>query len=348
MSLWQDFRYGARQLRLNPGFAAVAALSLALGIGANAAIFELINAVRLRSLPVAKPQELAYIQFDKSSSLHGNFSSRSARFTWLQWQQLQAQQREFSGMLAWSARQFNLASGGEVRWAEGLYVSGDFFRVLGVQPMLGRGFGAGDDTPGCTSPGAVISYGFWQREFAADAGVLGRSVSLDGRQFPILGVTPPGFFGVEVGNRYDVAIPLCADRLMSDDGRGRAAGTSQWWLSAMGRLKPGWTMERASAHWQALSPGFMQATLPESYRPDAAKTISEEQAGGDGGSQRRFRLAPPVRTAAVAAAGHHRAGAADRLRQPGQPAAGPCQRARAGDRGAPGDGRFARAGWSRK
>ena len=202
MALWQDFRFGVRQLRLNPGFTAVAALSLALGIGANAAIFELINAVRLRSLPVANPQELADIRFDKASSLDGNFSTRSARFTWLQWQQLQAQQREFSGMLAWSARQFNLASGGEIRWAEGLYVSGDFFRVLGVQPMLGRGFSAGDDTPGCTSPGAVISYGFWQREFAGDHGVLGRSVSLDGRRFPILGVTPPGFFGVEVGNRY--------------------------------------------------------------------------------------------------------------------------------------------------
>jgi predicted permease len=268
---WQDFRYGARQLRLNPAFAAVAVLSLGLGIGANTAIFELVNAVRLRSLPVEKPEQLATLDFRKGAHRSGNFSTRSARFTWKQWQWIQTQQQVFTGVMAWSAQRFNLAVGGEVRWAEGLYVSADFFRVLGVQPVLGRAFTEEDDRPGCGAPPAVISYGFWQREFAGAGDVLGRNVTLEGREFPVIGVTPPGFFGVEVGNRYDVAIPLCADGLMSPDGKGRASGTTKWWLSAMGRLKPGWTAERADAQWQALSPGFMQATLPESYRPEMAR-----------------------------------------------------------------------------
>ena len=270
-AVWQDLRYGARQLRLNPAFAAVAVLSLGLGIGANTAIFELVNAVRLRSLPVEKPEELVTIDFRKGSHRSGNFSTRSARFTWKQWQWMQTQPQAFSGLIAWSAQRFNLAVGGEVRWAEGLYVSANYFQVLGVQPVLGRAFTDAEDRPGCGAPTAVISYGFWQREFAAAGDVLGRTVTLEGRAFPIVGVTPPGFFGVEVGNRYDVAIPLCADGLMSQDGRGRAASTSKWWLSAMGRLKLGWTAQRADAQWQALSPAFMQATLPESYRPETAR-----------------------------------------------------------------------------
>jgi putative ABC transport system permease protein len=268
----RDLRYGARQLRLTPLFTAVAILSLALGIGANTALFELVNAVRLRSLPVARPQELGYIDFQKGSLRSGHFDSRSANFTSLLWQQIQTQQQSFSDLFAWSARRFNLATGGEVRWTEGLYTSGNFFRVLGVQPVLGRTFDAAEEAGTCASPGAVISYSFWQQEFGGASGVLGQNVTLNGRPFPIVGVTPPGFFGVEVGNRYDVAIPLCADRLMAQDGKGHAANTQAWWLSAMGRLKPGWTIERASASFQQLSPGMMQASLPSAYRADEAGT----------------------------------------------------------------------------
>jgi putative ABC transport system permease protein len=277
MNLWQDFRFGARQLRLNPGFTSVAVLSLALGIGANTAIFELVNAVRLRTLPVEKPWELANLDFRKGSARSGNFSTRSARFTYAQWKEMQARQQAFSGMMAWSARQFNLASGGEVRWAEGLYVSGDYFRVLGVQAALGRTLTASDDQPGCGAPAAVLSYGFWQREFAGQADVLERKITLEGHTFPVIGVMPASFFGVEVGNRFDVAIPLCADQLMADNGKGRAASTRSWWIAAMGRLKPGWTLERANAHFVAFSPGLMRATLPESFRPDEAKRYLENK-----------------------------------------------------------------------
>lgn len=132
----QDLRYGARQLRLNPGFTTVAVLSLALGIGANTAIFELVDAVRLRSLPVRNPQELAQIDFQKGSTRNGWFSTRSARLTYKNWDLIRTQQQAFSDTFAWSAARFNLADGGEARYAEGLYVSGDFFRGLGVNPIL--------------------------------------------------------------------------------------------------------------------------------------------------------------------------------------------------------------------
>jgi hypothetical protein len=136
---------------------------------------------------------------------------------------------------------------------------------------MGRTFTPQDDLPGCGSPGAVISYAFWQRELGGDPGALGRSVRLDGRPFAILGVTSPSFFGVEVGNRYDVALPVCADPLLAEDGKGRIPRRGAWWLSAMGRLKPGWTVERANTHFLTLSAGIMEATLPPTYRPDDAK-----------------------------------------------------------------------------
>ena len=125
-----DLKYGIRQLRQTPGFTAVAVLSLALGIGANTAIFQLVDAVRLRTLPVHNPQELVSIDFPPNSQRAGWFSTRSARFTYAQWEQIRVQQQAFAGVLAWSATRFNLAAGGEARYAEGLYVSGHFFRHL--------------------------------------------------------------------------------------------------------------------------------------------------------------------------------------------------------------------------
>jgi putative ABC transport system permease protein len=298
-SFTQDLRYGARQLLRSPGFTVVAVLSLALGIGANTAIFQLVDAVRLRTLPVQDPQDVVYINFAPNSARSGWWSSRSATFTSAHWQQIQSQQQAFTGVLAWSATRFNLAQGGEVRYAEGLYVNADFFRNLGVPAVLGRTFTAEDDTPTCNNPGAVISYAFWQREFGGEPAALSRTVSLDGRPFPVIGVTPESFFGVEVGNRYEVAIPLCADQLLAEDKtRMRAPLPTAWWLSIMGRLKPGWSVERANAHLQTLSPGIMRATLPPTYRPDGAKRYLENKLtatqGGTGVSGLRRQYERPL------------------------------------------------------
>jgi hypothetical protein len=151
-------------------------------------------------LPVRNPQELVSIDFEKGSARAGWWSSRSARLTSAQWEQIRAQQQAFTGVLAWSAARFNLANGGEPRFAEGLYVSGDFFRHLGVVPLLGRTFTSHDDNHTCNAA-AVLSYPFWQREFGGDPGTLRHTVNLDGHSIPVIGVTPPSFFGVEVTSK---------------------------------------------------------------------------------------------------------------------------------------------------
>jgi putative ABC transport system permease protein len=269
-SVLQDLRYGFRQLKQSPGFTAVAVLSLALGIGANTAIFQLVNAILLKMLPVKTPQELVLVDFNKQSARAGWWSSRSSNFTYAQWDQIREHQQAFQEVMAWSAGRFNLTNGGEPRFAEGLYVSGEFFNGLGVQPILGRVFTKQDDGATCNA-GAVISHAFWQREFGGRTDVLSRTLSLDGNRVSVIGVTPAAFFGVEVGSRYDVAIPLCADPMMAEDHKGRIPIPAAWWLSIMGRLKPGWTAKSATAHLQAISPSIMQATLPPSYKPDLAK-----------------------------------------------------------------------------
>lgn len=293
-SLTQDVTYGIRQLRKAPGFTFVAVFSLALGVGANTAMFELVNAIRLKTLPVRAPEELAYVDFAKGAQRSGWFSTRSARFTYGQWEQIQSQQQAFTGVIAWSATRFNLAASGEARYAEGLYVSGDFFHTLGVEPVLGRTFTTEDDNKVCSSPGVVLSYAFWQREFGADPAILSRIVSLNGHALPVIGVTPPGFFGVEVGNHYEVAVPLCADTLITDDPRGRITVAHAWWISIMGRLKPGWTPAQASQHLRAISPGIMQATLPPTYKTATAKRYltnkieATEAATGISGLRRQY------------------------------------------------------------
>ncbi|MEO8130531.1 MAG: ABC transporter permease, partial [Bryobacteraceae bacterium] len=297
-ALGQDLRYGARQLRMNPGFTAVGVLSLALGIGANTAIFQLVDAVRLRTLPVKDPQELVSVIFPKGSHRAGWFSSRNATFTWVQWELIRDQQKAFSGALAWAGTRFNLMPGGEARYAGGMYVTADFFDVLGVPAAIGRTFTKEDDTDVCPSPGAVVSYAFWQRELGGDPAAVGRTVTLDGRPFPVLGVTPAGFFGVEVGRQFEVAIPTCADRLLSSDGKGRKPVAHGYWLSILARLKPGWTAARATAHLQALAPGIMQGSLPPTYRPDMAKNYLanklEAVPGASGVSELREQFASPL------------------------------------------------------
>jgi putative ABC transport system permease protein len=264
--MFHDLRFGARMLLKNKGFATVAVLSLALGIGANTAIFQLLDAVRLRTLPVKAPQELADVRIADMTGARGNFSSPHPTVTNPIWEQIRDRQQAFSGVLAWSADSFNLSPGGEVRFAQALWVSGDFFNVLGVRPALGRLFTAADDERGCGAPGVVISHRFWEREYGRDANVIGRNLTLNDRPLEIIGVTPAGFFGLEVGRYFDVAAPICAEAVIRGDNNRLASGTS-WWLTVMGRLRPGWSPEQATAHLQAISPSLFEATLPANYPP---------------------------------------------------------------------------------
>src|ERR1044071_2656540 len=176
-AIWQDLRYGIRMLMKYPGFTCVAVLTLALGIGANTAIFQLIDAVRLRTLPVKAPQELAEVRMADMKGARGGFF-RSPSVTNPIWEQIRERQQAFSGIFAWGTDSVNLAPGGEVRSARMLYVSGDFFNTLGVESARGRGVTTTDDQRGCGELGLVISHEFWQREYGGDANVIGRKLTL--------------------------------------------------------------------------------------------------------------------------------------------------------------------------
>ncbi|MCC7009727.1 MAG: ABC transporter permease [Acidobacteria bacterium] len=275
-SVVRDVRYGLRQLRLSPGFTIVALLSLALGIGANSAMFQLLNAVRLRPLPVARPAELAVVTRSGSFYGAGWSTGRNESFTFAQYQEISRRQQAFSGLLAFSTRRFNLSSGGQVRYAEGLYVSPNFLEVLGVRPQLGA-WPADVDPRDCGREGVLLNDGFWRREFGADPGVIGRTMTLDGRRLPVLAVAPPAFYGVEPAYRFDIAVPLCADA--GADRESRLSLKWAWWLTMMGRLEPGWTVERAARHLHEISPAVFAETVPETYRPDVAARYLENRLG---------------------------------------------------------------------
>ena len=262
----QDLRFGVRMLLKHKSFSAVAILSLALGIGANTAIFQLLDAVRLRTLPVNAPQELVEVRPDElsTSNRRGNKSTRYPAVTNPLWEQLRAQTQSFSNLSAWGTGNFNLAQGGEVRNARALWVSGDFFPMLGVNATLGRVFTAADDQRGCGARNAVISHSFWQQEYGGAQNIIGRKITLADQPFEIIGVTPANFFGLEVGQNFDVALPICAEAITAGQNNRLDSGT-HWWLMVTGRLKPGRTLAQASAELQALSAGLFEKTLPANY-----------------------------------------------------------------------------------
>ena len=268
-TLGQDLRYAARLLRMNPGFTLVAVLSLALGIGANTAIFQLLDAVRLRSLPVANPQQLYEIHVVSPNGRSGAFPNRYPRMTKPIWEEIRARQQAFSSVFAWGDWRFNLGQGGLVRRAEGIWISGDYFLTLQVKPLVGRLISAEDDRTGC-APVATISYGFWQHEFGGAASAVGSTILLNTHPVEVIGVTPASFTGIDVGHRFDVAVPLCAATTLV--GNEEPLGQRwAWWLTAIGRLKPGWSAERANAEMQAMAKPVFEAALPGGYF-DAART----------------------------------------------------------------------------
>ena len=273
-NLWQDLRYATRLLLRDKGFAVAAVLSLALGIGANTAIFQLLDAVRLRTLPVDQPEQLVEVRFKPGTSRSGSFTGRRPMLTYPLFDEVRRRQNVFSGMFAWNSSQLNTAAGGEVRRIEGLWASAEMWSVLGLSPVVGRFYTPEEDRPGCGSPGAVLSYAYWQREFGGAASVLQQTVRLEGVKFDIIGVAPPDFFGLDVGRRFDVALPLCGERLTSN-GEGRETNRSSWWLASIGRLAPGRTEQQAIDHIASISPEIMAATLPSGYTTENEKQYRE-------------------------------------------------------------------------
>ena len=277
-TLWRDIRYGFRLLRLSPGFTMVAILTLALGIGANTAIFQLIDAIRLRAIPVKNPEQLGIARIANFHWGQGQFSSSYSQLTYPLWEQIREHQQGFSDVAVWSTQPFNLTTSGEVHFAKGLRVSGDFFNVLGIQALLGRLLGPQDDQPGCPIGGADISYAFWQRNFGGDPAIVGKRFTLDENSYEIVGVTPPGFHGLAVGETFDVAVPVCIEPIVSPRNN-RLTIRHAWWLASIGRLKPGWTIEKANAQMLAVTPALLQATIPPSYDGEAVKHYLEYKFG---------------------------------------------------------------------
>jgi predicted permease len=256
----RDLRYGLRLLRRSPIFAAVAILSLALGIGANAAIFQLIDTIRLRFLPIENAEDLAEVRPDGPQA-YGGYEGINAKATYPLWELIARHQQAFSGMFAWGDTRFVIGRGVEARGARGLWVSGDFFQVLGVAPARGRLLGPSDDRRGCGAEAVVVSHAFWQTTFGGREAAIGSTVTIADRPFTVVGVTAPSFTGLEIGETFDIALPTCAAAVWDT----RLEQRDRWWLTVMGRLKPGWTMAAASQHLQTMSQGLVEATVPPGY-----------------------------------------------------------------------------------
>ena len=293
----QDVRYALRVFRRNPGFALVAILSLALGIGANTALFEVVNALRLRALPVADPATLVEVHIGDRDGARGSFEAWYSSVTQPIWREIQLRRDPFDGVFAWARHEFSLANGGEARTAEGLWVSGEFFDTLGLTPALGRLLSAADDRPGC-APRAVLGHGMWRRAYGGDPSAVGRTIVLNSKTVEVVGVAPAAFHGLEIGRSFDVALPLCAEPAFSGDGKGRVDAGTIWWLSVFGRLKPGWTVERASAQLAAASPAIFRASLPAAYPPVSVEKYLNfklsARAAGAGLSQLREAYGSPL------------------------------------------------------
>lgn len=251
----QDIRFSIRTMRNSLGFSLATVLTLALGIGANTAIFSLIDAVMLKVLPVSHPQQLMQVNMAKRDiwGVEDPFVSNPV------WEQLRDRQDVFSGVFGYAIGRFDLSLRGEAKYVQGNYVSGQFFETLGLRPVAGRVITTADDRRGC--PGtAVLTYGFWQREYGG-TGATGTTISLDHHAFEIIGVIGPGFNGVEVGRESDIYVPLCADKIIAS-GDGLLDGRRGGWLRVMGRPKGEIRMRSVEARLKTLIRPILEATIP--------------------------------------------------------------------------------------
>lgn len=241
-----DIRDGVRQWRRAPTVTAVALVTLALGIGANTAIFSLVNAVYFKTLPISDPARFVQI-------------TGEPWFTTGVWEHIRDHQPVFESVAATGADRFNLARGGVARHVTSLVVSGGFFDVLGISATLGRPLTRADDAAGAPSV-AMVSHGFWRRELGGKPDVIGDAIWLERQPFEIVGVTPRDFVGIEVGRNVDVIVPMAA--LATIPNRAALLQPGATWLQVFTRLRPEQTLEEAAAALRAWQPTLADATRP--------------------------------------------------------------------------------------
>ncbi|MGB6874929.1 MAG: ABC transporter permease, partial [Candidatus Acidiferrales bacterium] len=272
-TLVQDIRFALRMLRKSPGFTAVAVLTLALGIGANTAIFSLINAVMLRNLPVKNPQQLVLFQWDhnKQPPMFRMTGWRAKyAFSYPAFDAFRMEKTALSGIFAFVPLGINAGSttvgiNGQPTLAESMMVTGEYFSTLGVTPLLGRGLTESDENPGAPRA-VVISYAYWTRRFARDPSTIGKSVTLNGIPFTIVGVTPANFYGITVGGEPDLWVPFddkpnMRPWSMTPGDDTNSVYNAQNWLclNIMGRLANGVSKARAQSALDAIFHRFVTA-----------------------------------------------------------------------------------------
>src|SRR5271156_3620022 len=246
-NLLQDIRFGLRTLGKNPGFTLVAILTLALGIGANAAIFSLTDQVLLRLLPVERPRELVVLT--SPGVAHGRVWSDiegGPSFSYPMYKDLRDRNEVFAGLLARFHVDVNVAGEGQSQLADGELVSGNYFQVLGVRPFLGRVLTAQDETAPGANPVTVLTYGYWTRHFGSDPNILNKQLAVNGSSLTVVGVARPGFTGIQVGQIPDLFIPITMKAQMTPNWDG-LADRNDHWVTMLGRLKPRMSAEKAQA-----------------------------------------------------------------------------------------------------
>src|SRR5215469_2394778 len=241
-TLLQDLRYALRMFRGNPGFTSVVVLTLALGIGASTAIFSLMNAVLLQSLPVQNPSELVVVQYNEAQSGRENED-----FSYPMYQAFRDKNSVFAGVFCRSGVDFNATYAGQSERATGELVSGNYFEVLGVRPWIGRLFTKQDDkTPGA-HPVAVLSYGYWRNRFGGDTLLIGKEILLDAKPMTVIGVTPPDFYGTEIAFSPQIRVPMMMATVFKPFPANRLQNPRHRWLTMMARRMPGVTVSSAQA-----------------------------------------------------------------------------------------------------
>ena len=286
-TLLQDLRYGFRMLLKQKGVTSIALLSLALGIGANTALFSIVDAMLLKMLPVKEPERLVLFRSVAPQEFSvGSYNGNSNRdeqtglvnrtsFVYQTYQRLREQQGPMSDIFAFGNIGLNLTADGQADIANGQGVTGNYYAALGVQPAAGRLLTDEDDKPGAP-PVAVLSHRYWQKRFGGDAAVVGKQINLNNVSFTVVGVSSKGFDGtMGVGSSQDVTVAVTLEPQLRGDSRNSyMSGAGVWWLRIMGRLKPGATREQAQAQ---LENAFLQSVLEHRAARQAA-------AKGNGGN----------------------------------------------------------------
>jgi hypothetical protein len=253
--LYRDVHYAFRTLRHNPAFTATAVLSLALGIGANTAIFSLIDALMLRWLPVHAPQELVQLKMQ----LPRAEESPGESFSYDTIKALADQKGIFRGLCGFSGASFDVGPRGSVSRVPGAWVTGDYYETLGISPVLGRLLGRTDDQPGAPLT-AVLSYGYWERQFGSNRDAIGQSISVNGFPVTVVGVSPRGFSGADVGASADITVAVAAmPRLQPAFATFLVAGN--FWLRVLARPQRGVSVSQAKARLDAVWPGISEQAI---------------------------------------------------------------------------------------